>query len=71
MGPKPSSLHGREVEWEGFGGAVGPPGQLDIWVQSERRWGVDGRGWESEKEDQKKETDGGERTRESDKGRKR
>lgn len=48
-------------------GCSGPSEQLDIWVLSERR-----RGWENKKKTKKKETDGGERTRDrvrqSDKG---
>lgn len=57
-------------------GCNGPPEQLDIWVPSERRWGVVGGGGSVKKRTKKKkETDGGEGTRESagqsDKGRRR
>ncbi len=65
---------GRRLAWEVLG-CNGPPEQLDIWVPSERRWGLDGGGGSVKKRTKKKETDGGERTRESvgqsDKGRRR
>lgn len=73
MGPGPALYMGGRLAGEVLGCNV-PPEQLDIWVPSERGWGS-GLGGGSKKEVQKKETDGGERTRESvgqsDKGRRR
>lgn len=64
MGPKPSSLHGREVGWAGFGvqwsfRAIGHLGPI------RKETGVDGGGGRVKKRTKKRETDGGERTRDS------
>lgn len=58
MGPKPSSLHGREVGWAGFGvqrsfRAIGHLGPI------REETGVDGGGGRVKKRTKKRETDGG------------